>query len=172
MLYLLDANTLIDAKRDYYPISRVPEFWDWIIFQGQQGIIKIPIEVYEEFSDTKDKDGEKDELATWAEHIEIRNSLLLDEEAEQDLVARITYGGYVANPTDDELEKIGRDPFLLSYALKDINNRCIVTTESSKPSRTGANRHIPDVCKDFKIRCINNFQMIRELNFSTDWKKS
>ena len=172
MLYLLDANTLIDAKRDYYPISRVPEFWDWIIFQGQQGIIKIPIEVYEEFSDTKDKDGEKDELAIWAEHIEIRNSLLLDEEAEQDLVARITYGGYVANPTDDELEKIGRDPFLLSYALKDINNRCIVTTESSKPSRTGANRHIPDVCKDFKIRCINNFQMIRELNFSTDWKKS
>ena len=172
MLYLLDANTLIDAKRDYYPISRVPEFWDWIIFQGRQGIIKIPIEVYEEFSDTKDKDGEKDELATWAEHIEIRNSLLLDEEAEQDLVARITYGGYVANPTDDELEKIGRDPFLLSYALKDIDNRCIVTTESSKPSRTGANRHIPDVCKDFKIRCINNFQMIRELNFSTDWKKS
>ena len=172
MLYLLDANTLIDAKRDYYPISRVPEFWDWIIFQGQQGIIKIPIEVYEEFSDTKDKDGEKDELAIWAEHIEIRNSLLLDEEAEQDLVARITYGGYVANPTDDELEKIGRDPFLLSYALKDIDNRCIVTTESSKPSRTGANRHIPDVCKDVKIRCINNFQMIRELNFSTDWKKS
>ena len=172
MIYLLDANTLIDAKRDYYPISRIPEFWEWIIYQGQQGIIKIPIEVYEEFSDTKDKDGEKDDLATWAERIETKNALLLDEEAEQDLVARITYGGYVANPTDDELEKIGRDPFLLSYALKDIDNRCIVTTESSKPSRTGANRHIPDVCKNFKIRCINNFQMIRELNFSTDWKKS
>jgi hypothetical protein len=170
LLYLLDANTLIDAKRDYYPISRVPEFWDWIVYQGQQNIIKIPIEVYEEFSDTKDKNGEQDELAIWAERIEIKNSLLLDEEAEQDLVARVTYGGYVANPTDDELEKIGRDPFLLSYALKDIDNRCIVTTETSKPSRTGANRHIPDVCKYFKIRCINNFQMIRELNFSTDWK--
>ncbi len=149
MLYLLDANTLIDAKRDYYPISRIPEFWEWIIYQGQQGIIKIPIEVYEEFSDTKDKDGEKDDLATWAERIETKNSLLLDEEAEQDLVARITYGGYVANPTDDELEKISRDPFLLSYALKDIDNRCIVTTESSKPSRSGAKRHIPDVCKEF-----------------------
>ena len=171
MLYLLDANTLIDAKRDYYPISRIPEFWEWIIYQGQKGVIKIPIEVYEEFTDTKDKYGEKDELATWAERIEVKNSLLLDEEAEQDLVARITYGGYVANPTDDELEKIGRDPFLLSYALKNIDNRCVVTTESSKPSRTGANRHIPDVCKDFNIRCINNFQMIRELNFSTDWKK-
>lgn len=48
MLHLLDANTLIDAKRDYYPIDRVPEFWDWLNFHGQQGNIKIPIEVYEE----------------------------------------------------------------------------------------------------------------------------
>lgn len=172
MLYLLDANTLIDAKRDYYPILRVPEFWDWIIYQGKQGKLKIPIEVYEEFSDTQDKDGEKDSLAIWAEQKEARDSLLLNEDAEQDLVARITYGGYVANPTDDELKKIGRDPFLLSYALKDIENRCIVTTETSKPSRLGANRHIPDVCRDFNIRCINNFQMIREMNFSTNWKNS
>ena len=152
MLYLLDANTLIDAKRDYYPFLRVPEFWDWLIYQGQQGKIKIPIEVYEEFSDTKDKHGEKDALASWADQIEVKDALLFEEEAEQDLVARITYGGYVANPTDDELKKIGRDPFLISYALKDIDNRCIVTTESSKPSRLGANRHMPDVCMDFNIR--------------------
>jgi len=125
LLYLLDANTLIDAKRDYYPIDRVPEFWDWIIFQGQQRKIKIPIEVYEEFSDTKDKKGKKDTLATWADQIEVKDALLLEEEAEQDLVARITYGGYVADPTDDELKKIGRDPFLLSYALKNLENRCI-----------------------------------------------
>lgn len=128
--------------------------------------------MYEEFSDTKDKNGEKDALASWADQIEVKDALLLEEEAEQDLVARITYGGYVANPTDDELKKIGRDPFLISYALKDIDNRCIVTTESSKPSRMGANRHLPDVCMDFKIRPINNFQMIRELDFSTSWKSS
>ncbi len=99
----------------------------------------------------------------------VKNALLLQDEAEQDLVARITYGGYVANPTDDELKRIGRDPFLLSYALKDLETRCIVTTETSKPSRQGANRHIPDVCNDFNIHCINNFQMIKQLNFSTSW---
>lgn len=171
MLYLLDANTLIDAKRDYYPISRIPEFWEWLIYQGNQGKVKIPIEVYEEFSDSKDQNGVKDELATWADQNEVKESLRFEEEAEQDLVARITYGGYLSNPSDDELQKIGRDPFLLSYALKDLRNRCIVTTESSRPSRQGANRHIPDVCKDFNIRCINNFQMIREMDFSTNWKK-
>lgn len=170
MLYLLDANTLIDAKRDYYPLDRIPEFWDWLVFQGAQNRIKVPIEVYEEFSDTRDKAGNKDSLAEWAEHTEVRQALLLDEEAEPDLVARVTYGGYVANPTDDEIDRIGRDPFLLSYALKDLNKRCIVTTENSKPSRNGANRHIPDVCKDFGIKVINNFELIRILNFSTRWK--
>ena len=172
MLYLLDANTLIDAKRDYYPIDRVPEFWEWLIFQGQQGQVKIPVEIYDEFSDTKDSEGKKDNLAIWAEKPKTKEALLLTEDAEPDLVSRITYGGYVANPTDDELDKIGRDPFLLSYALKDLKNRCIVTTERSKPSRKGANRHIPDVCKTFDIRCLNNFQMIRKLNFSTGWNKS
>nr|WP_234706678.1 DUF4411 family protein [Ensifer aridi] len=27
-VYLLDANVLITAKNQYYPIHRVPEFWD------------------------------------------------------------------------------------------------------------------------------------------------
>jgi hypothetical protein len=171
LLYLLDANTLIDAKRDYYPLARVPEFWEWLIHKGQQGRLKIPIEVYEEFSDTKDKDGQKDELASWSEQSEVKDALLFAEEAEQDLVARITYGGYLPNPTDDEIIKIGRDPFLISYALKDIKNRCIVTTEVAKPSKKGANRKVPDVCKDFSIRCINNFQLLRELDFSTHWNK-
>lgn len=171
MLYLLDANTLIDAKRDYYPIDRVPEFWDWLIFHGQQGSIKIPIEVYEEFSDTKDKYGKKDALATWAEEAEVKKALLFEEDVQQDLVARITYGGYVSNPTDDELKKIGRDPFLLSYALKDLKNRCIVTTEVSKPKKQGANRQIPDVSNDFGIHCINTFGLTREMDFSTNWNK-
>ena len=34
MLYLLDANVLIDANRDYYQIERVPEFWEWLISCG------------------------------------------------------------------------------------------------------------------------------------------
>ena len=31
MLYLLDANVFIDANRDYYPLDRFPEFWDWLV---------------------------------------------------------------------------------------------------------------------------------------------
>ena len=166
MLYLLDANTLIDAKDYYYPIERVPEFWDWLIFHGREGNIKIPIEIYREFYGQK---GREDELVVWAKRTEVKKALLLKESAEPDLVSRIIYGGYLPNPTDDEIKKMGNDPFLLSYALSDLENRCIVTTEISKKSRKGAGAKIPDVCEKFHIRCINSFQIIRELDFKTSW---
>jgi hypothetical protein len=37
MIYLLDANTLIDAKRDYFEFERVPEFWEWLKSHGSKG---------------------------------------------------------------------------------------------------------------------------------------
>ena len=60
MLYLLDANVLIDANRDYYPITRVPEFWVWLVFNGVEGYVKIPREMHEEV-----KTG-TDDLGEWA----------------------------------------------------------------------------------------------------------
>jgi len=48
MLYLLDANVFIAAKNTYYPVDRDPEFWEWLIHQGEQGSVKIVQEVYDE----------------------------------------------------------------------------------------------------------------------------
>ena len=39
--------------------------------------------------------------------------------------------------TDDEIEKIGRDPFLVAYAVGHVSERCIVTTEHSNAYRRG-----------------------------------
>lgn len=47
MFYLLDANVLIDANRDYYPLGRVPEFWDWLRHQGHLGNAAVPFEIFE-----------------------------------------------------------------------------------------------------------------------------
>ena len=163
MLYLLDANTLIDAKRNYYQIDRVPEFWEWLIYRGRQKTIKIPLEIYEEFSDSKDRH------AVWADQEETKEALLFKEEMDRSLVNKVVYEGYTPDPTDEDIRKVGRDPILISYALRDIENRIIVTTEVSKPKKKGANRKIPDVCQYFGIRCINTFRMIDELDFSTSW---
>lgn len=171
VIYLLDANTLIDAKRDYFEFERVPEFWEWLQHQGGQGSVKIPVEIYEEFEEAKNADGKRDPLSEWASDDEVRNVLLLSEEVDPKIVSRIISHGYCPDPTDQEIEKIGRDPFLIAHAFRDSESRVVVTTETSRPKKLRANRKVPDVCRDMGIRCINSFQLLRELDFKTGWKK-
>ncbi len=166
LVRLLDANVVIDANRDYYPIDRVPEFWTWLEAQGLVGDIKVPVEVYEEFSDGKDT------LAAWAKSATVKSALVLRESADSTPVSRVVIEGYAPDLADDEIEELGRDPFLISYALVNPDQRCIVTTEFSKPSRTRANRHIPDVCRGLGIPCCNTYEMLRRLDFRTNWRRA
>jgi len=166
MLFLLDANVLIDANRDYYSIDSVPEFWDWLAYHGEQGNVKIPVEIYEELTNGDD------ELADWAKKPDTKTALLLGEDVEIEIVQRVIREGYADDLTDIEVAQLGRDPFFIAYALNEIPDiqRCIVTTESSKPSRNRANRHIPDVCRTFGIPCCNSFEFFKSLKFSTSWR--
>ena len=81
MLYLLDANVLIDANRDYYPIRRVPEFWEWLVHVGSEGLVKIPLEVFEEIK------GYKDDLAMWAKSSDVEHAMLFAEDVQVALIA-------------------------------------------------------------------------------------
>lgn len=168
VLYLLDANVLIDANRDYYPLERVPEFWEWLIEAGKKGIVKIPIEVYEEIKEGNDDDI----LAIWAKQGHVHDALLLNEEPQVSTVSNVVDQGYAFDLTDDEVEKIGRDPFLIAYALVEPLGRCIVTTEVSKPNKTRANRKLPDVCDQLNVLHCNTYEFIRSLDFKTKWKSA
>ncbi len=172
MLYLLDANTLIDANRDYFPVQRVPEFWDWLYDLAEKEVVAVPVEIYEEFAKSKRKDATQDDLAIWASKPEIKHALMLGENVSSSLVSKAIEEGYASDLTEDELETVGRDPFLIAYGLVDPTNRVIVTTEVSKPSKTRANRRIPDVCNDFGLRCVTTFELLKELDFRTDWRSS
>ena len=166
MIYLLDANVLIVASRTYYRLNKVPEFWDWLIHHGNEGHVKIPIEIYEEV-----KAG-NDDLADWIKLEKVKEALLLDEEVEVSVVSHVVETGYAPDLTDDEIEKIGRDPFLVAHALHNSEERCVVTTEVSRPRRERANRHLPDVCRDLGITTYNTFEFSHELDFSTSWNES
>ena len=160
MLYLLDANVLIDANRDYYPLNRVPEFWAWLVDCGTTQRVKIPLEMYEEVLA-----GKNDALTNWLKGN--RDALLLPEDVNRTVVARVTDSGYAPDLSDEEIERIGRDPFLIAYALSDRARRTVVTTEVSKPSRQRANRHIPDVCDGLGVLHCNTYEFIRVLDFTT-----
>jgi Domain of unknown function (DUF4411) len=161
MMYLLDADTLISSSNIYYKMKRWMPFWEWLKQLGESGKVKIPVEQYDEIvSGTKD-----DELVTWLRQEDVKKALLLDEEADPIKVSVVTETGYANDLTEIEIMKIGKDPFLVSYALDDPKNRCVVSFEISAPTKQRANRKLPDVCNQFGIRCIKVFTLIEELDF-------
>ena len=170
MLYLLDANVLITAHNLYYPVDAVPEFWAWLVHKGSSGDIKMPLETFEEVKDGS-TDVERDLLFAWIQNVLNKEAILLDEEVDADVVSRVIDEGYATDLTDDEVEQIGRDPFLIAYALVSPADRCVVTTEVSRPSRQRQNRHIPDVCVSLGATCCDTFAMLRALQFSTHWRE-
>ena len=162
MIYLIDASTLITAHNTYYALHRVPEFWEWLRHQGALGTIKIPTAIYAEVEDGSDA------LADWMAEAESKAALLFSEVpvlAHVQAVAAL-YGN---DPSEEDIETIGKDPFLVAAALVDPNDRLVVTAEVSKPGRQGANRHIPDICDDIGVQWCSPVEFLNALNFSTGW---
>jgi hypothetical protein len=170
MIYLLDANVLINANNLYYPIDRVPEYWDWLLHMCKSDKVKMPLEIFEEVKDGPDGQT-KDLLYAWIQNAEIKKSLILKEEFEITKLQHVVNVGYAKDLTDDEVPQLGRDPFLIAYALNNIN-RCVVTAEISNPEKKRKNRKIPDVCKSLGVRCCDPFALSRLLGFSTNWKST
>jgi hypothetical protein len=169
MLYLIDANVLITAHNLYYPVNGVPEFWAWLSFRAGAGDIKMPLEVFEEVKDGG-TDEERDLLYGWISDEENKAALVLEEDVDAALVASVVDNGYANDLSDQEVEQIGRDPFLIAYALAAPAERCVVTTEVSSPKKTRQNRKIPDVCGSLGVSCCDTFTMLRALGFSTGWR--
>lgn len=159
VLYLLDANVLIRAHEDYYPIDRIPQFWAWLAALGNNGIAKVPYEIYGEISVSAGP------LHDWLIDLSVTKSLILDQKIDPAHLNQVLTAGYAPDLNDSEIEEIGQDPFLIAYALPNPAGFTIVTKEVSAPSKQRANRRVPDVCKGFGIRCINDFEFYRELDF-------
>lgn len=158
-LHLLDADVLIRAHEDYYPVDRVAPFWAWLLQQAVAGSVKMAQQNYSEIADSRGL------LAEWLNRADVKGTIVLDEQPDVAVVQRVLTHGYAPDLTDVDLEKIGRDPFLIAAALR-APDRIVVTREVSKPSKQRANRKIPDVCQTFGLPCINDFALWRKLNFS------
>ncbi|MGE0232872.1 MAG: DUF4411 family protein [Flavobacteriaceae bacterium] len=158
MLFLLDANVLIRAHGDYYPIDRVPQFWVWLAERGNAKQVKVPFEIYDEIANGNDP------LKDWIVQTQIRDALILEEEVDRDVFNLVMDTAYAPDLTDTELVEAGRDPFLVAYARMD-SNRCVVTKEVSKPSKQRGRRRIPDACNLLGIPWMTDFNFYGALDF-------
>jgi Domain of unknown function (DUF4411) len=150
---------LIRAHEDYYPIDRIPQFWTWLVSMGNRGTVKVPYEIYGEIAVSTGP------LHDWLTDGTVSKSMLLDQKIDPVTLNIVIAQGYAPDLDDSEIEEIGRDPFLIGYALNDPAGITIVTKEVSAPSKQRANRRVPDVCRTFGIRCINDYELYRELDF-------
>lgn len=59
MNYLLDANSYIQAKNQYYQMDVCPGYWDWLDYQFEAGVLASVSLVYDEMEKYND------ELSDW-----------------------------------------------------------------------------------------------------------
>lgn len=154
MIYLLDANTYIEAKNRYYDMEFCPAYWDWLDQQFAMGLAGSIDMIGREL-----KDG-NDDLADW---VKARGAQFIanDDEATQntfiEIVQFVMAQGFSPANRDQFLAKA--DPWLIAKA-RTIG--AAVVTHESKLSDATKKVKVPNICKQFGVRCIDTFTFLRE----------
>lgn len=157
MNYLLDANTLIEAKNRYYQMSICPGYWDWLHRAHQAGEVGSIRSVREEL-----KQG-NDDLADWAK----QHAYLFQEESDPATQAAfVQVAQHVADTAPqmkpgalDEFLR-GADPWLIAKAM--TTNATVVTHEQLN-KEVRRKFLIPNVCEHFNVRFVDTFELLNAL---------
>lgn len=158
MKYLLDSNTLIEAKNRYYSMSFCPAYWQWIGIQNQAAEVSSIIMVADEL-----KKG-NDDLARWAaDHPELFNGV--DDDATQASFVQVaqalaSQAGQMKEGALDEF-LAGADPWLIAKAMA---TGAVVVTHETFNLDVKRKFLIPNVCKMFNVQWMNTFELLAKLD--------
>ncbi|ERH58557.1 DUF4411 family protein [Pseudomonas simiae] len=158
MKYLLDSNTLIEAKNRYYAMTVCPGYWAWILQQHQALEIASIVPVRDELARGND------DLTQW-----VKNNTHLFEDA-SDEPTQTAFGQIVAKISqqvpvmkvgafDEFLE--GADPWLIAKAMS--TGAAVVTHEVYNPD-IKRKFTIPNVCSLFGVPYMNTFELLGKLD--------
>lgn len=153
MAYLLDADTLIQAKDEYYAFDLCPGFWNWVDQQNEAGTMFSVQAVKEELMRGDD------ELARWAAYRETGFFLPVDERTSGAMAA--VSGWVQAGDFRDDAKRVflaGADPWLIAHAL--AHGHTVVTHEVHVDGQKNKVK-IPTVCRALNVPCIRTFEMLR-----------
>lgn len=163
MSYLIDTNTLIEAKNRYYPFEIVPGFWEFIKTSIQNGTIFMTKMVYNEL-----RQGD-DDLSDWIGTEILRDNLFDDGEQniqrQYRLMANEISNGVISqnfrqNYIDEFLAKA--DLWLIATAK--VNGFTVVTNENFIRDLQPYKVKIPNICAYYEVACITPFEMLQRLN--------
>lgn len=155
MRYLLDANTYIQAKNQYYGMDICPAYWEWLDQQCDAGIVGSVNMIGREL-----KDG-NDEFAQWAKD-RSQHFIENDDQATQaefmNILQFVMAGDYNQKNRDDFLAKA--DPWIIAKA-KTIG-ATVVTHEALLAPQTKKVK-VPNICNQLGVPCIDTFSFLRKL---------
>jgi len=152
MAFLLDTNTLIQAKNDYYAFSICPGFWDWLDVANADGTMHSIEPVLQELREGND------DLTHWANARPSSFFLPVDSAAAASL-PRVVQWVQAADFRDDAKREFlaKADPILIAYALAHGN-----TLATHEVHIEGERRKvkIPTACRALGVKCVRTFQML------------
>jgi hypothetical protein len=151
MPYLLDSNTFIQAKNQYYAFDVCPAYWDWLALANQSKSVFSVTKVREELI------GVSDALAQWAQQQSTDFFLPPNQStlaALAQVSAWVTSQNYEQAAITEFLQRA--DFFLIGHAL--AGNFTVVTHEVHANSTKKVK--IPNVCAGLNAKCINTFAML------------
>jgi hypothetical protein len=152
--YCLDSNVLIQAWLEYYSPKICPSYWDVLNRLGQAKRIFIPQAVFDEIAKTED------ELSKW-----LKKSDIEVHKADGNIGEQLTriYASDLSHQhlVDNRKGRSLADPWVIAHAL--MTNACVVTKENIILQGGKDKIKIPNVCQNMNVRCINDFEFVKEL---------
>jgi len=160
-IFCIDTNVLIEAWQKYYSPEICPDYWIILNQIGAQGRIFISEMVFDEIKKSED------DLYKWLKDSRIPIKKIDESVSKylQDIYSKNDIHKYLV---DNTKQRSLADPWVIAHA---INEQATVVTKEEKVTAVNSRRiKIPDVCNNMGVRCINDFQLVRELNIKFSCK--
>jgi hypothetical protein len=158
VIYLLDANTLIEAKNRHYGMDFCPAFWDFIELEATKTTLASIDMVYDELKEYGD------DLSQWVKDrkklIYNISSANLDIQKKFMKIADFVNKHPVYSQSEKDRFLSGADPWLIACAS--VMECVIVTHEVIVPANSKKVK-IPNIAQNFEVSWISPFDMIRKL---------
>lgn len=162
--YVLDANVFIEAHRRYYGFDLCPGFWDCLLHYNQGSRVTSIDRVRKEL-------GDQDALGDWAK--KASGELFASSDTDEVVKWYTQMIGWVQRQDQYRTAALNQfanvaDGWVVAYARAE--GLTVVTHEAYAPN---AKRRvpIPNLCRAFRVKYVNTFDMLRALHASFHWEK-
>ncbi|MEO0532214.1 MAG: DUF4411 family protein [Planctomycetota bacterium] len=157
-IVVLDADSLIRAKREHYAFDFCPGYWEALLKLHGAGRLESIDRVRSELT----KGAKPDALAAWVTAkvpatFFSRSDATAVVAVQADIANAVQSSGQYKQPAKARFLR-GADPWLIAYAT--ANGRTLATYEVAQPTSVSKIK-IPDMAKTFGVKCVAPYTLLR-----------